>query len=112
LNKIEFNDNRRAKKLKIIGIIVLVLGISGAGIVYWLGTRSDGLSDDISMLGYDKPRNLQMERMYGKWGDLTNDVLDDLKQPGTQAFIIVATAGLVAWGCFYVAGRINIDDAG
>ena len=110
MKKIEFNYNRRAKKLKIIGIIVLVLGIGGAGIVYWLGTRSDGLSDDISMLGYDKPRNLQMERMYGKWGDLTDDILDDLKQPGTQAFIIVAAAGLVAWGCFYDAGRMNIDD--
>ena len=32
-----------------IGIIVLLLGIGGAGMVYWLGTRSPDVMDDLSM---------------------------------------------------------------
>jgi hypothetical protein len=31
---------------------VLLLGMAGAGVVYWVGTRSADLSDDASMLGY------------------------------------------------------------
>jgi hypothetical protein len=99
----------RARRLRTIGVVVLMLGIVSAGIVYWLGTRSPDLNDDASMAGYSKPETQQMERLYGKWGDLTDDLLDDLKQPGTQAFIIVVAAALVAGGCFYFA-RLSDDD--
>ena len=77
------------------GLIVLALGIAGAGIVYWLGTRSPDLSDDLSMVGYNKPETRQMEILYGKEGDLIEDWSNDLKQPGTQAVIIVLAAALV-----------------
>jgi flagellar basal body-associated protein FliL len=99
---------QRSRKLKIIGVIILLTGIVGAGIVYWLGTRSADLSDDLSMAAYNRPQTQQMERMYGKWGDFTGDVIGSLRQPGTQAFVIVAVAGVVAWICFYFA-RIDGD---
>jgi hypothetical protein len=102
-------SKRPPRQLKIIGIIVLLLGIIGAGIIYWLGTRSADLSDDPSMAGYDKPEERQMAILYGKQGELIEDWSNDLKQPGTQAVIFVAVTALVAGVCFYFA-RLTDDD--
>ena len=88
------SSSRRSAQLRLIGIIVLALGIGGAGTVYWLGTRSPDLSDDPSMLGFNKREERQMGLMYGKMGTLIEDWSDDLKRPGTQAFLI---AGFSVW---------------
>ena len=83
-----------------IGIIVLALGIAGAGTIYWLGTRTPDLSDDPSMLGYNKAASRQMGMLYGKQGLLIEEWSEDLKRPGTQATILLAVAALGALGCF------------
>jgi len=93
-----------------IGILVLVLGLAGAGVVYWLGTRSPDVSDDLSMLGYNKARTRQMEQLYGKQGLLIEEWMEDLKQPGTQAVIIAAVSALIAAGCFYFARLLDNDE--
>jgi hypothetical protein len=95
--------------LKIIGVSVLLLGIIGAGIVCWLGSRSPDLSDDLSMTGYGKPVERQMGILYGKQGALIEDLTNDLKQPGTQAVIILVTVALAAGGCFYFARLLDYD---
>jgi hypothetical protein len=100
---------RRARRLRITGVIVLLLGITGASVVYWLGTRSPDSSDDLSMAGYDKPVERQMGILYGKQGELIEDLTNDLKQPGTQAIIIILTAGLVAGCCFHFARLLDYD---
>jgi hypothetical protein len=104
------SSKRRARRLKITGVVALALGITAAGIVYWLGTRSPDLSGDLSMIGYNKPAERQMEILYGKSGELIEDWSNDLKQPGTQAVIIVVAAVLVAAGCFYFARLLDYDD--
>jgi flagellar basal body-associated protein FliL len=104
------SSKRRARKLRIIGVIVLTLGIVSAGIVYWIGTRSPDVSDDLSMVGYNKPARRQMAILYGKQGELVEDWANNLKQPGTQAIIIVVAAVLVASGCFYFARLSDGDD--
>jgi hypothetical protein len=100
---------RRARKLRITGFSVLALGICGAVIIYWLGTRSPDSSDDISMAGYNRPAERQMEILYGKQGELIENWSNDLKQPGTQAIIIVVAAALIAGGCFYFARLLDYD---
>jgi len=98
------NSSRRtARRLKIAGSSVLALGIAAAGLVYWLGTRNADLSDDPSMQGFNRAEQRQMGELYGKSGQLIEDWSEDLKQPGTQAVIIVVVSGLVAAGCFYFA---------
>jgi flagellar basal body-associated protein FliL len=104
------STKQRARKLRIIGVAVLVLGIAGAGIVYWLGTRSPDGSDDLSMAGYNKPAERQMEILYGKQGELIEDWSNDLKQPSTQTVIIIVAAVLIAGGCFYFARLLDADD--
>ena len=93
-----------------IGIIVLVLGLGGAGVVYWLGTRSPNLNDDPSMLGFNRREERQMGLLYGKMGTLVEDWTEDLKRPGTQAVLIAGFSVLVAGGCLYFARLLENDD--
>jgi hypothetical protein len=104
------STSKWSARLRMIGIIVLVLGLGSAGVVYWLGTRSPDVSDDISMLGYNKAQTRQMGILYGKMGPVIEQWFDDLKQPGTQAEIIVVVSTLVAAGCFYFARLLIHDD--
>ena len=100
---------QRARKFRVTGVVILTLGIVVAGVVYWLGTRSPDLSASPSMAGYDKPVQRQMAMLYGRQGRLIEEWSDDLKQPGTQAFLIVAAAALVAGVCFYFARLSDFD---
>jgi hypothetical protein len=92
------------------GVIALVLGISGAGVVYWLGTRETDVTGDLSMVGYNKSEERQMGILYGKQGELIESWSNDLKQPGTQAGIITAATILSAAGCFYFARLSDLDE--
>ena len=89
------------------GVIVLLLGISSACLVYWIGTRSPDLSDDLSMVRFNKAESRQMAMLYGKMGLLIEDWVNDLKQPDTQATLIVTTSILIALGCFYFARLLD-----
>lgn len=80
-----------------------MLGLAGAGAVYWLGSRPPDVSEDPAMVGYDRSVERQMESLYGKQGQLMEDVDDSLKQPGTQAMLMVAATVVAAAGCFQFA---------
>lgn len=81
----------------------LLVGMLGAGFVYWRGRGASEFLGDPSMGGFNKANQRQMELMYGKMGTVTEDLLQRLKQPGTQAAII-AIGGVLVWtGCFYFA---------
>ena len=99
-----------AARLRLIGIIVLVLGLGSAAVVYWLGTRSPDVRDDLSMVGYNKAQTRQMGMLYGKMGLLIEDWVNDLKQPGTQAMLIASGSILIAFGCFYFARLLDDTD--
>ncbi len=102
--------SRRSARLRMIGLTVLILGLGSAGLVYWLGTRSPDVSDDLSMLGFNRARTRQMGMLYGKMGPVIEEWSDDLKRPGTQAEIIVVSSILAAAGCFYFARLLEHDD--
>jgi hypothetical protein len=95
--------SRRSRRLRITGVLVLLLGLGSAGIVYWLGTRSPDVMDDLSMVGFNKAQRRQMGQLYGKMGLAVEQFIDDLRQPRTQAKIIGAVSILAAAGCFYFA---------
>ena len=101
---------RRARQLRITGVIVLLLGIVSMGVVYWLGTRGPDLSDDLSMVGYNRAQTRQMGQLYGKSGLLIEEWSNDLKQPGTQAIIIAVVSVIIASGCFYFARLLDDDN--
>jgi hypothetical protein len=100
---------RRARQFRIAAIFVLLLGAVGVGLVYWLGSRSVDLSNDPSMLGYQKSESFQMEKLYGQQGLLMDELYHDLKQPGTQALIISVVAVVAAGVCFYFARLLDFE---
>jgi len=94
---------RTAARLRKIGIVALLLGALGAGFVYWRGKQNSNVLDDPSMGGFNKANQRQMELMYGKMGTVTEDLIQTLKRPGTQAALIAIGGVLVSAGCFYFA---------
>ena len=102
-------SRKQPKRLRMMGVIVLLLGLAGAGAVYWRGTHSGEPSEDELLPGNARAEARQMEILYGKLGLLTVELSDDLKQPGTQACIIATISILAAAGCFYFA-RLEEDN--
>lgn len=104
------SSRRRARRYRITGVVILLLGLVSAGVVYWLGSRGTDYADDPDMTGFNRAEERQMGILYGKQGQLIEDLDNSLKQPGTQAVLIVAVAAAVAAGCLYFA-RILEDEA-
>jgi len=96
-------DSLRARRLKWVGTFILVIGVVIAGAVFWRGTHNEDLSADASMIGFDRAARRQIGVLYGKSGQMIEDLTDDLKEPRTQAVIIVLLSGIVGGGCFYFA---------
>ena len=103
---------QQARRLRQIGTGLLLLGGSIAGLVYWLGMRSAAPMDDLAMQGFNRVEQQQMNQLFGGAGGLIEDGATALKQPGTQAMLIVVAAGVLAAGCFYFAHRQANEDAG
>jgi hypothetical protein len=100
-------SQRRARRLRVSGIVILLLGCIGAGWVYWLGQKAATLMDDPSMQSFNQAKHWQMGVMFGGMGSWMDDLVEDLKQPGTQAILIVVVAVILAAGCFLFARLIE-----
>jgi len=100
---------RRARQLRTTAIFVALLGLAAACLVYWHGTRPADSADDFTLGTDSKVFNRQTQEAYGRQGQVIADLTDDLKQPGTQAFLIVLATGLLAAGCWYLA---DLSEAG
>jgi hypothetical protein len=100
------SGKQAARRLRIIAVIVLVLGIACAEVVY---VRAPGaaLPDDPSLIGYDKAATRQTAMLYGQQGVITQEWLNDLKHPGTQATLILIATTLAAAGCLYFAKLLD-----
>lgn len=100
---------KQSRRLRVFGVVALVLGLGSAGALYWIRMHSGGPTEDELLSGNARAESHQMGLLYGKMGLLTQQLSDDLKQPGTQAFLIAAFAVLIAAGCFYFA-RLEDDN--
>lgn len=94
---------RRARRFRTAAGVVLALGIIIAGAVYWLSPRPSDDSNDPAMLGYNRATDRQMAVLYGKQGQLIEELENTLKEPGPQAILIVIAAAIVAGVCFFAA---------
>jgi hypothetical protein len=100
---------RRGRRYRLGANAILVLGLGGAALVYCLGSRPPDFSDDPAMVGFNRAADRQMSVLYGKQGQLIEDLNDSLKQPGTQALLIVAVAVVAAIGCFQFARLVEAE---
>jgi hypothetical protein len=86
-------------------LVFLLLAVIGAGAVYWVGARQPDLSNDPSMLGFNRATDHQMGVLYGKQGQLIEDFDEWIKQPGAQAILTFIAGAVMAGGCFFY-GRL------
>lgn len=112
-------SSRVESMLNIVGVIVLVLGLSIASIVLVVGARrakaagaggAPGDWQDNSLSIQDSKASSHDLEMYdGKLGMLGLKLSDAFHQPESLAMIIATTCSLVAVGCFFVSRRLSSD---
>jgi hypothetical protein len=94
---------RRARRCRVAAVAVFLAGLIGGGLVYGLVPPPRDFSDDPAMAGFNRSTERQLAVLYGKQGQLIDDLNQALKQPGTQALIILGVAMAVAAGCWRCA---------
>ena len=100
---------RRVRRYRLAALVILLLGLVGAGTLYWLEARPTDYTSDPALLGFDRAERQQMGVLYGKQGQLVEDLDDSLRQPGTQAILIILGAALVAGGCFQFSRVLELE---
>ncbi|MGD1086696.1 MAG: hypothetical protein ABSA47_18315 [Verrucomicrobiota bacterium] len=104
-------STRRGARLRLIGALVLALGLAAAGLVYLTGPPPEAdLSSDPSTAKAYKRDLRDTEINFGRTGVIVNELWADLQRPGAQAVLITAFAVLAASGCFYFARLLDIQD--
>jgi flagellar basal body-associated protein FliL len=104
------SGKKRARQLRAIAFVILLLGVVGGGVTYWMAPSPVDLSDDVATANTSKKVQRDIELQVGKMGLFTSDLIDDLQDPATRAEIIIGMAILVAAGCFYFARLLEYDD--
>jgi hypothetical protein len=94
---------RAGTALRIVGAVILFLGLSTAGLVYGLSPPPADLSDDVLSARNSKKVQRAIEVNVGKMGVVMEDLTEDLQDPATQAIVIAVGSILLASGCFYFA---------
>jgi hypothetical protein len=102
--------SKSAARVRIAGILVLVLGLCAAPVYYWRQTRvaEENLGEILS--GYDKAMDREMRVQQGTFGIVHMQWSQALSRPGTGAFLIAAGAALAWRGLYYVADRVEEGD--
>ena len=98
-----------AARWKIVGLILLVVGLIGAPVRYVYKSRH--VEDDFGAIlpAYDKAMRREMAVQMGPMGLIFMEWSDWLDKPGSQAFLILAGAALLSRACYYIAAKLQED---
>ena len=96
-----------SRRLRIVGILVLAIGVVGAGLFYWIQVRSAAPSMDELFPGYSRNRSRQLGILMGSMTVTLVGVVDALKDPFTESVIIVAASACVALIFFRLASVMD-----
>ena len=99
----------RSARLRAIGTLVLVCGVVGAGLFYWLETRAATLTIE-DLPGYAQARQRQIGIMLGTLGQTLMEGLDAMKEPRNAAVLIAAVSAVVALVCFRIARLMDLPE--
>ena len=103
---------RPSQRLRAAGTIVLVVGLAGAALYYWVETRSHPQSVDELLPGFSQARARQTAILMGGLVVTLSQWADALADPTNQAVIIAVASVLIALGCFRIATLLDrpVDD--
>lgn len=91
--------------------VTLTIGVLAAGGIYWNGSRKNVSSDGLATLGFKKSEERQMGMLYGKQGEMIERWSNSLKQPGTQAMLVISVSLLLSGVCLYCARLSEATDS-
>jgi hypothetical protein len=97
------SQNNAGARLRLIGVVILFLGLAGAGLVYGLGETPEDLSGDVATAATDKRQARAVEVNVGKMGLLVDNLMNDFQDPAFVAAMIAGASVLAAGGCFYIS---------
>jgi hypothetical protein len=101
----------QSARMRMTGWIVLIAGLVGAVVFYWIKSRAmDPLLDDSTALGYSRSMRHEMGVMMGHFGLILTEWQARLTSPAGEAVLIALGAGLVAAYFFRVAWVIDHDE--
>jgi hypothetical protein len=103
---------RQAARLRIVATLILVVGVAGAGVLYWIKTRDAAPTLEDLMPGSTAARERQVGIMLGTLGVNLLEGWAYLQRPGSEAILIIAVAVVVALGCFRIAWVLEQDHFG
>jgi hypothetical protein len=106
-----YSSLRESGRLRVIGTIVLVLGIAGAGLFYWIKARPAGPAMDDLLPGYSRSQAREIGALMGHTGVMMIEWQDALARPGTQAILIAAVSALFASYFFRAAWVLDDERA-
>jgi hypothetical protein len=89
-----------SERLRIAGRLVFVCGIAAAIIFYVIRSRDAAPELDELTAGFIKARDRQLGQLMGPLGVVMNQWMDVLQRPLSEAILIAAVCGAVAWICF------------
>ena len=96
-----------SRRLRWVGVTVLVLGLAGAGLWYVSNARAGSPSMDELMPGYSERRARTNSIIMGNMVVTLMGWLEGLKDPTTQAMLLAVASVLIAWGCFKIASLME-----
>jgi hypothetical protein len=94
-------------RLRLIGTLVLVVGLAAAPAVYWVETRSATPTLDELMPGYSEHRARLNAIQMGELVVTLLAMADAMKEPRAQALLIAGVSVLVAVCCFRIAPLLD-----
>jgi hypothetical protein len=101
---------KESRRLRIVGTLVLVLGVLVPGAFYLAKVRPNGPVMDQLMPGYDRARARQVGILMGHTGVMMLEWQDALALPGTQALMMAVVFALVAAYFFRAAWVLDDDE--
>jgi hypothetical protein len=94
-------------RLRLIGAMVLVVGLASAGAFYWKFARSGPTLDEL-LPGYSEQKARQNAILMGDMVVTLLGWLDALKEPRAEAAIIAVFSVLASAGCFWIASLLDV----
>jgi|GEM_PF-6918533 hypothetical protein len=95
--------NSGTPRLRKVGLVILVVGFTLAALIYLTGSNPEDFSSDPATARAYKNQSQEIQLNYGHSGLVMNQLADDLKQPATQAILLLIISTVSACACFYLA---------
>jgi hypothetical protein len=105
-----FLSLKESERLRVIGTLVLVLGIAGACLFYVIEGHPAGPTMDELLPGYARASEREIGIQMGTFGVMLMEWQNALERPGTEAILIAAVSALFASYFFRAAWVLDDDE--